>query len=116
MGNTSKRRKDAPIYEWNPVCVIPKKDDVGDVSTVHISLKDSLKLDKGDVPYQIGTFEYGYIVLTHQEGSKRDKELKKFGMSDAYVRLLHTAAENGHYYLMIDRDGPVIKGLDQFDW
>ena len=96
---------------------IPTKSNVGDVGTVHITLRDSLALDRGDVPFQIGTFEYGYVVLTQPRNDERkNHELRSIKMSEAYIRLLHVAYAQGYYYLMIDRDGPVVEGLDTFKW
>jgi len=97
--------------------MIPRKDNVGDVCTSHITLQDSLSLDKGGQPYQIGNFEYGHVVLTFPKSDKvKTGAVKAAGFSAAYVRLLHTAYAQGYYYLMIDRDGPVIDGLDTFEW
>lgn len=96
---------------------IPFKQGVGDVSTHHITLQDSLTLDRGDVPDQIGNFEYGHMVLTHPRcDEKRTTRLRQFGMSEAYIRLMHCAYAQGYYYLMIDQDGPVVDDLDKFDW
>ena len=96
---------------------IPFKTGVGDVSTHHITLRDSLALDRETVPGQIGNFEYGHVVLTHPKvDEKRTRALRDFGMSEAYIRLLHVAYAQGYYYLMIDRDGPVVEGLEQFNW
>lgn len=105
------------FYAGGKIPMIPRKDNVGDVSTSHITLQDSLSLDKGDQPYQIGNFEYGHVVLTHPKSDTvRTGCIKAAGFSDAYLRLLHTAYAQGYYYLMLDKDGPVIEGLDTFDW
>lgn len=98
--------------------MIPRKDGVGDISTGHITMSDSLTLDRGDkCPFQIGNFEYGHVVLTHPaDDKKRSAEILAAGMSAAYVRLLNIAHAQGYYYLMIDRDGPQIEGLDSFEW
>lgn len=97
---------------------IPKKDGVGDVSTMHITLGDATKLNlETDLPGRIGAFEYGYVVLTHAEtNSVRRTALAERGMSEAYIKLLEHAHAQGFHYLMIDQDGPVIEGLERFDW
>lgn len=105
------------FYAGGKIPMIPRKDNVGDIGTGHITLSDSLTLDKGEVPYQIGNFEYGHVVLTHpKKDTKRSQEIRAAGMSEAYVRLLNIAYAQGYYYLMIDRDGPTIDGLDHFEW
>ena len=111
MAKTTRRNRPVRIGR------IPKKLNVGDVSTAHITLSDSKKLNAGAVPRQIGSFEYGYVVLTHPESDAvAASQIRGAGMSTAYLKLLETAYAQGFYYLMIDQDAETVDGLETFKW
>lgn len=107
----------ALFYPYKDVPVIPRKDNVGDVSTCHITAGDSVRLQSELVPAQIGKFEYGYVVITHpRTNTERTEKLREAQMSEAYIRLLNLAYASGFHYLMIDQDGPEVEGLETFEW
>lgn len=97
--------------------MIPRKDNVGDVSTSHITRKDARLLEQGLGVGYIGSYEHGFVVLTHDRSDhKTTAEQRSVGLSESYIELMHIAREQGYYYLMLDSDAPTVEGLDTFNW
>ena len=93
---------------------IPRKADVAELSTGHLTQSDVELLEKGAVPGQIGKYEYGFVVRTSVH--KQAHDLLAWGMSQAYVDLLHLLHRHKFHYLFLDQDAERVNGIPVFDW
>jgi hypothetical protein len=60
------------------------------------------------------TSEYGVIIPVDDD----EPDIDTFGVlaSPAFAKLWHIAQTRGCVFLCLDRDGPVLDGLDTFKW
>ena len=97
--------------------ILPHNPGVADVGTIHITKTDAEFLDQSCVPRQIGKYEYGYAVRTCPKTNvEHTEQLRQHGMSEAYIHIVNLAYDQGCHYLIIDRDGATIPGLEKFEW
>jgi len=94
-----------------------------DISTGHITQKDTELLEQNDCPvsgYPYGPKDDAYGHLVHLTNSPGDFEIemssaKKYGFSDAFIKVCKVARAKSCDYVRFDRDGAVYD-LPTFDW
>jgi len=92
------------------------------ISTGHITKQDGDILDDqcSDIPCLYARHEYGWELKLGEFKSRYSrleiKRLRSNGLSDDFVKLMLYFSDLGYNHLNIDRDGPVIEGLNQFEW
>lgn len=109
---------------------------VADVSTAHITPKDSdILKDAADVGFESGNknpcpltvlqYEYGYMVglwpLNCMDASEEDKlevffKLMQHGFSTSFIAVCKSAADAGHKWLCLDQDAGKVDGLTEHEW
>jgi hypothetical protein len=99
-----------------------------DLSTAHMTSKDNKILQNYmDSPAAIRSliaysYEYGWTISTSlmlNGAVDRDEHLakvRKEGFSEAFIKILTHAADNGAVLVRLDRDGDLEPGLPSFDW
>lgn len=100
---------------------------VADVSTLHITKKDSELLakfagkDGTKHPQLILEYECGFLVSTWQwmpefHNNSADGELLDIGHSEAYVNLMRLSGANGNKWCCLDCDGEDYTFLPEYEW
>ena len=92
------------------------------VSTGHMSLEDSKKLDVLGKDKATGSpecplvelYEYGYRVYTGGEDSPDQYVFPEY--TQAFNDIVRYARRKGHRWVEFDSDGPVYDALPLFDW
>ncbi len=92
-----------------------------DVSTCHITKKDTELLDETDAminPLVVYKYDEGYFVLMpHPKANKGwRKELEGFWYSNEFINLVSICVERKYKYMRLDCDGEVYPSLPKFDW
>jgi hypothetical protein len=95
-----------------------------DVSTVHITREDDIRLrdlargdrsHPGKTPLGVATYGWGHFVIVPGEEELIDEDVA-FGFSEDFVALLKKAARCEVPVLRIDRDGEEHDELPKHDW
>jgi hypothetical protein len=86
------------------------------ISTAHLTRQEAEEFDKRqhDLPF-IGSTTYGYAFETI-DASDIKSAAWPHCLTERLRLLLSTLRSKGFFYVLFDRDGPVIDDLEKFDW
>ena len=89
-----------------------------DISTAHISEKDSKLLSKQDlIPFTCLNYEEGFIInLSVFQNDPVQKEQQRKRFSPEFFKIIEKALEEGCTHINLDRDGEVYTEFPEFDW
>jgi hypothetical protein len=92
-----------------------------DVSTAHITKKDSELLNQKIIQDTLVIYPYGYghfiyVPAASDLESGEASLIKSQGFSDPFINLLKLAAQSGCKYLQLDCDGTTYNDLPTFTW
>ena len=90
-----------------------------DVSTAHITKRDSELLGDHEGPLVVLDHNYGYFVsvpFRPESVDEVESELRALGFSDALLGLLSHARQQECQWLNLDCDGDQEPELETFDW
>ena len=94
---------------------------LADLSTAHISLRDSELLKRWTnensgplIAYRKG--EYGWFIYMPSDVKDALKSMAELGSTQEFVELVKNLCAQGVAVLCLDRDGEVEQNIPKFDW
>jgi len=95
-----------------------------DISTGHITKKDSMLLTRDDCPATAYEYEYGYFVfvdvsdpdLRKMSLKGELKAYKKYGFSENFLNIFKKANKLNCKYIQFDADGTEYSDLPVVEW
>jgi hypothetical protein len=87
-----------------------------DISTGHLTDGDVELLNQEDLPFNVMTYEYGWIVSTTslmsvESADESIKEMSAAGLSKEFIEAARTAGQRGCWLLRFDADADLEEGL-----
>lgn len=82
------------------------------LSTAHISQETATAMEAQDLPFTCFANEYGFVVSTLNFATDRFEP----SIPDDLAKVQAYARERGAAYIMLDRDGPTVERLPEYEW
>jgi hypothetical protein len=115
MDNSPSAKKvEAHKYNLSKPCI----QQVLDLCTAHITLKDTKLLEDEEGPIVSYQYTYGYFIAVceKQELESTTESLVSFGFSKQFIKIFQDASEKEVALIRFDSEGALYEDLEEFDW
>ena len=87
-----------------------------DISTAHITKRDSFFISKATSELIQYEYKEGFFIYVLEDKEETQEALLKAGYSQAFVDIINRARELGCKYVQLDCDGITYDDLPTFEW